>query len=56
MLKIMIRKGNLNGIFIYEKSRIITAQKGRVLTDGDNSYLELLMEHRKKKIMKKLML
>ena len=35
------KKGNLNGIFIYEKSRIITAQKGRVLTDGDNSYLEL---------------
>lgn len=35
------KKGNLNGIFIYEKSRIITAQKGRVLTDGENSYLEL---------------
>ena len=35
------KKGNLNGIFIYEKSRIITAQKGRVLTDGDNSFLEL---------------
>tara|TARA_B100000963_G_scaffold353632_1_gene368680 strand:- start:5158 stop:6234 length:1077 start_codon:yes stop_codon:yes gene_type:complete len=35
------KRGNLNGIFIYEKSRIITAQKGRVLTDGDNSYLEL---------------
>ena len=35
------KKGNLKGIFIYEKSRIITAQKGRVLTDGENSYLEL---------------
>ena len=35
------KKGNLNGIFIYEKSRIITAQRGRVLTDGENSYLQL---------------
>ena len=35
------KKGNLQGIFIYEKSRIITAQRGRVLSDGENSYLEL---------------
>ena len=35
------KKGNLDGIFIYEKTRVITAKKGRVLSDGQNSYLEL---------------
>ena len=35
------KKGNLDGIFIYEKTRVIIAKKGRVLSDGENSYLEL---------------
>ena len=35
------KRGNLKGIFIYEKNRTITAQYGRVLSDGDNTYLEL---------------
>ena len=48
------KKGNLNGIFIYEKSRIITAQKGRVLTDGDNSYLELFNGTSQEKNNKKI--
>ena len=48
------KKGNLNGVFIYEKSRIITAQKGRVLTDGDNSYLELFNGTSQEKNNKKI--
>jgi lipopolysaccharide export system permease protein len=48
------KKGNLNGIFIYEKSRIITAQKGRVLTDGENSYLELFNGTSQEKNNKKI--
>ena len=48
------KKGNLSGIFIYEKSRIITAQKGRVLTDGDNSYLELFNGTSQEKNNKKI--
>ncbi len=48
------KKGNLNGIFIYEKSRIITAQKGRVLTDGDNSFLELFNGTSQEKNNKKI--
>ena len=48
------KRGNLNGIFIYEKSRIITAQKGRVLTDGDNSYLELFNGTSQEKNNKKI--
>jgi len=35
-------KGNLEGIFIYEKSRTIIAEKGRVLNDNKGSYLELI--------------
>ena len=50
--KIMI-KGNLKGIFIYEKSRIITAQKGRVLTDGKIHILSCLRVLHKKKIITK---
>lgn len=48
------KKGNLNGVFIYEKSRIITAQKGRVLTDGENSYLELFNGTSQEKNNKKI--
>ena len=48
------KRGNLNGIFIYKKSRIITAQKGRVLTDGDNSYLELFNGTSQEKNNKKI--
>lgn len=35
-------KGNLEGIFIYEKSRTIIAENGRVLNDNKGSYLELI--------------
>ena len=35
------KKGNLQGIFIYEKSRTITAVTGQVLSDGNTSYLKL---------------
>tara|TARA_B100000886_G_scaffold34695_2_gene21645 strand:+ start:9260 stop:10336 length:1077 start_codon:yes stop_codon:yes gene_type:complete len=35
------QKGNLKGIFIYDKLRSITAQTGKVLSDGNNSFLEL---------------
>ena len=35
------KKGNLENIFIYEKSRTITAKKGLVLTNKEGSYLEL---------------
>ena len=35
------KKGNLRGIFIYEKSRTITAASGEVLSDGNTSYLNL---------------
>ncbi len=34
-------KGNLRGIFIYEKNRTIIAESGRVITSNNNSYLEL---------------
>ena len=35
------KNGNLEGIFIYEKTRTIIAEKGRVLTNKNGSYLEL---------------
>lgn len=35
------QKGNLEGIFIYDKFRSITAETGKVFSDGENSYLEL---------------
>lgn len=35
------QKGNLEGVFIYEKNRTIYSKKGRVLLDGDNYFLEL---------------
>jgi lipopolysaccharide export system permease protein len=34
-------KGNLENIFIYEKSRTITAKKGLVLSSKENTFLEL---------------
>jgi len=34
-------KGNLEGIFIYEKERTIIASKGEVLFDGDKNFLKL---------------
>ena len=34
-------KGNLEGIFIYEKERTIIASKGVVLFDGDKNFLKL---------------
>ena len=33
--------GNLNGVFIYEKTRTIIAEKGEVLSNNDGSYLKL---------------
>lgn len=36
------KKGNLEGIFIYEKTRVIISKKGKVLSDDKNSYLELI--------------
>lgn len=35
------QKGELKGIFIYEKNRTIISKSGRVITDGDNTYLEI---------------
>lgn len=35
-------KGNLKGVFVYEKDRTIIAQSGRVISDGKSSYLELI--------------
>ena len=35
------KKGNLEGIFIYENTRTIIAKKGKVLSDKNNTYLEL---------------
>ena len=35
-------QGNLNEIFIYEKNRTIIAKRGRVLSEEDNIYLELI--------------
>lgn len=34
-------KGNLDGVFIYEKNRTIIATSGKVLTNNDGYYLEL---------------
>jgi len=34
-------KGNLEGIFIYEKERTIIASRGEVLFDGDKNFLKL---------------
>lgn len=36
------KKGNLENIFIYEKARTIIAKKGRVLSNNNNYYLELI--------------
>ena len=35
------QKGDLRGIFIYEKSKMIFAEKGQVLSDGNLTYLKL---------------
>lgn len=35
------QNGNLEGILIYEKNRTIIAKSGKVLSDGDKTYLEL---------------
>lgn len=35
------QKGNLNGVFIYEKARTIMARRGEVLTNNGDSYLKL---------------
>lgn len=36
------KQGNIEGIFIYEKTRTITAEKGEVLSDENGSYLKLI--------------
>ena len=35
------KKGNLENIFIYEKNRTITAKRGEVLSNGNETYLQL---------------
>ena len=35
------KRGNLNGIFIYEKNRTITAQTGQVISNGEKTFLKL---------------
>ncbi|MCI5054191.1 MAG: LptF/LptG family permease [Pelagibacteraceae bacterium] len=35
------QKGNLNGVFIYEKTRTIIAKRGEVISSDGNSYLKL---------------
>ena len=44
------KKGNLENIFIYEKSRTIIAKKGRVLTNSQNTYLQLFDGQTQEKI------
>ena len=48
------KNGNLNGIFIYEKTRTIIAKKGRVLSDENGSYLELVEGTTQEKIGDKI--
>jgi len=36
------KRGNLENVFIYEKTRTIIAKRGRVLSDEQKSYLELI--------------
>ena len=48
------KKGNLRGVFIYEKDRTIIATEGRVLTDTEKDYLELYNGTTHEKINKKI--
>ena len=48
------QNGNLEGIFIYEKTRTIIAKKGRVLKDENGSYLELIRGTTQEKIGDKI--
>ena len=48
------QNGNLEGIFIYEKTRTITAEKGRILEDDNGSYLELIQGTTQEKIGNKI--
>lgn len=47
-------KGNLDGIFIYEKNRTIIAKKGRVLSQNNSVYLELLNGTTQEKVKEKI--
>ena len=49
------KRGNLENIFIYEKSRTIIAKKGRVISDNNNnSYLQLFEGVTQEKIKDKI--
>ena len=48
------QNGNLEGIFIYEKTRTITAKKGKVLEDENGSYLELIKGTTQEKVNDKI--
>lgn len=36
------QNGEIEGVFIYEESRTVVAEKGKVISDGENLYLELI--------------
>ena len=48
------QNGNLDGIFIYEKTRTITAEKGKVLEDQNGSYLKLIKGTTQEKVGDKI--